>query len=177
MHRLGGDLTAEHLEKLPDEAVGCPVRHADAPTGPADACELRGRSGVVGREHHPKAGQHGVETGVLEWQGLGVGLPEFDVQPFGQSPGCPALQQAADIVCRCDVAAAPGRGETGVAIAGRDVQHPLIPADVAGLGELLANQLERGADHGVVAAGPGNLLAGLEGGKVDGGGHGVSPVG
>ena len=77
-----------------------------------------------------------------------------------------ALEQRFDVVGGGDLAAAARGGERGVAVAGRDVEHALVPAQVAGLGELLADDLEGGADDGVVAAGPRGLLAGLEGGEI-----------
>ena len=66
------------------------------------------------------------------------------------------------------VAATPGRGERGVAVAGGDVEHALAGGDVDGLAERLAGELQRGADDGVVARGPGALLARLDGVEVDG---------
>ena len=64
-------------------------------------------------------------------------------------------------------------GQRGVAVACGDVEHALVGLQVAGLGELLADELQRGADHGVVAGAPGSLLAGLHGGEVNGCVHGV----
>ena len=65
----------------------------------------------------------------------------------------------------------------GVAVAGGDVEHRLPGRDVDGLAETLADDLERRADDGVVAGGPGGLLLLLdrrEGVKGEGGGHGSS---
>ena len=64
--------------------------------------------------------------------------------------------------------AARGR-ERDVAVAGRDIEHLLAGADVEGLAQSFADNLQRGADNGVVAGGPGRLLAGLERDEVDGG--------
>ena len=57
-------------------------------------------------------------------------------------------------------------GERRVAVAGGDVEHALAGAHVDGFGERFADDLQRGADDGEVAAGPGGLLALLDGGEV-----------
>src|SRR5690606_15646197 len=69
-------------------------------------------------------------------------------------------------------------GQRCIAIAGGDVEDGLAGAHIGGLGECLADDLQGRADGGVVAAGPGGLLALLDGGEVgcdlfDEGAHGV----
>ena len=95
------------------------------------------------------------------------------VEPLGARALGAALEQRRHVVGRRHLAAAARRGERRVAVAGGDVEHALVAAQVAGFGERLADDLQRGADDGVVAAGPGQLLAGLEGGEIDGCIHGV----
>ena len=73
-----------------------------------------------------------------------------------------ALEQRGDVVGRGDVAPAPRRGERGIAVAGGDVEHALAGAQVDRLAQALADDLQRRADDGVVAGGPGGLLARLE---------------
>ena len=51
--------------------------------------------------------------------------------------------------------------------------HAFIAAQVAGLGQLLADNLQCGANDGVVAAPPGGHLARLEGGEIGGCVHGA----
>ena len=97
---------------------------------------------------------------------------KVDVQPLGARPLGAALEQAAHVVGGGDDAAAARGGERGIAIAGSHVEHALVGLQIAGLGERLADDLQRGADDGVVAGAPGGLLAGLEGGEVDGCVHG-----
>ena len=80
-----------------------------------------------------------------------------------------ALEQCADIVGRDDVGEAAGGGERRVAVAGGDVEHALVAAQVDRLAQRLADDLQGGADDGVVARAPGELLAALDGGEVDGG--------
>jgi hypothetical protein len=60
----------------------------------------------------------------------------------------------------------PG-GERRVAVAGRDVEHLGAAAQVDGLAELFADDLQRGADRRIVARGPGRLLLGLQGGEIE----------
>ena len=110
---------------------------------------------------------------VGEGQVLGVGETEVDFQTLGPGALGAPLQKGGNIVGRGHAGAAAGGGQGGVAVAGGHVEHLLVPADVAGFGQLFADQLQGGADHGVVAAGPGGLLAGLQGVQVDGDGvHG-----
>jgi hypothetical protein len=59
------------------------------------------------------------------------------------------------------------RRQRGIAVAGGDVEHLLAGPEVERLAQLLADDLQRGADDGVVAGRPGAVLLGLEGGKVD----------
>ncbi|MNN89091.1 hypothetical protein D3C81_2068590 [compost metagenome] len=82
-----------------------------------------------------------------------------------------ALEQFGHIVGGGDTAAAPGSGQGGVAVAGSNVQHLLVPAQVAGLGQAFANQLQGGADYRVVTAGPRGLLTGFKGTGVQRGAH------
>ena len=165
-------VTAEDLEQLADEAARGPVGHADAPAGAAHPRHLGGGARVVGGEHHAEGGEDGVEARVAEGQRLDVGRLELDFQALGARALGAALEQGLDVVGRDDLAAAARRGEGGVAVAGRHVEHALVPAQVAGFGELLADDLQGGADDGVVAARPGGLLAGLEGVEVGGCVHG-----
>ena len=50
-----------------------------------------------------------------------------------------------------------------------------IPAKVAGLGQRFTDDLQCGANHGIVSARPGGLLLGLDGVKVDSVLHVKSP--
>jgi hypothetical protein len=84
------------------------------------------------------------------------------------------VEQALHVVGRGDDRVAACRGQRGVAVAGGHVEHGLVGAHVGGLGQCLADDLQGGADDGVVAAGPGGLLAQLDGGEV--GGAGVAGV-
>ncbi len=68
------------------------------------------------------------------------------------------------------------RGQRGVAVAGGDVEHEFVGAHVGRFGEHFADNLQRRADDGVVAAGPGGLLALLDRGIVRRRGSGVAGV-
>ena len=114
----------------------------------------------------PKVETHRVETVVAERQVLGVGLPEFDRHAFGLGARAAALEQRRHVVGRGDVAPAARGGERGHAVAGGDVEHLRAGAEVERLAEFLADDLQRGADDGVVARRPGRLLPRLERGKV-----------
>ena len=161
-------MPAEHLEHLADEAFGRPVRHADLAAAPADAEHLAGRLELVGREHHAEGRDHGVERAALEGKLLGVGDLEVDVQAFRVGPGAAALEQGLDVVGRGDVAPAAREGERRIAVAGGHVEHLGVGGEVQGLGQVLADDLQGGADPGIVAGGPGGILLGLDGRVVGG---------
>ena len=83
---------------------------------------------------------------------------ELDRQPFGRGALAAALEQRRHIVGRGHLAPAPRGGEGDIAVAGRDVEHLLAGAQVERLAQLFADDLQRGADDGVVAGRPGGLL-------------------
>ena len=87
-----------------------------------------------------------------------------------------ALEQRADIVGRHDVGEAAGGGERRIAVAGGDIEDALVAAQIDGLAEHFADDLQRGADDGVVAGAPGDLLASLDRGEIDGDGGGCLNV-
>ena len=130
---------------------------------------------LVGREHHPEGRGDRVEGAVGEGQRLGVRHLEDGGQALGLGPGAAAVEQRVDVVGRDDVGAAPGERQGRVAVAGGDVERGRAGRKVERLGEGLADDLQRDADPGIVARGPGGLLALLDGGVVGGGervGHG-----
>ena len=99
-------------------------------------------------------------------------LERHDV-PLGLRAPAPRFEQRGDVVGGRHVAPAPRRGERRVAVAGGDVEHARARAQVERLAQALADDLQRRADDGVVAGGPGGLLARLDRGEIDGGVHGV----
>src|SRR5262249_29921028 len=109
-----------------------------------------------------------------------IRLAELDRKAFGLRPLAAALEQRADIVGRHHIGEAARRRERRIAVAGRDVEDALVAPEVDGLAKRLADDLQRSADHGIVAGGPGGLLLGLDGGKVRRGGsldiHVMCPV-
>src|SRR5258706_134870 len=72
--------------------------------------------------------------------------------------------------CRCASTPQSDGGCTPAASGrlGRHVEYVLIPAQLARFGQQLADELQGGADHRVVSAGPRHLLAAFESGKIDG---------
>ena len=173
------DVCAEGLEQMADEAVRRPVGEADLSARAADARQFVGGPLLIRREHDAEGRQNDVEAGVREGQRFGVGLPERDRQAVGLGTLPAALEQRADIVGRHDVAESAGGGERRIAVAGGDVEDALVAAQVDGLAQRFADDLQRGADHRIVAGAPGDLLAALDHGEVDGGGgvhvHGPVP--
>ena len=87
---------------------------------------------------------------------------ERDVEPFGGGAFARAIEQRVHVVDRHHVAPAPRGRERGIAVAGGDVEHPLPAAEVERFAQLLADDLQRGADDRIVARGPCALLARLD---------------
>ena len=122
---------------------------------------------LVGREHHPEGRDDDVETGVGERQRFGVGLAELDGEPFGVGAFAGAIEQRGHVVSGDHLAPAPRGGEADVAVAGGHVEHLLAGADVEGLAQILADDLQGGADDRIVAGRPGAALAGLDRLEID----------
>jgi hypothetical protein len=117
----------------------------------ADADQLVCGLLLIWREHHAEGGKHDVEALISERKSFSVGFLEGNPQAVGFGPLASALEQRADIVRRHDVGESAGRGERGVAVAGCDIEDALVAAEIDGLAQTLAHDLQRGADHGVVA--------------------------
>ena len=122
----GGDVLADGLEQLADEALRRPVGEADLAAALADASQLGRGAVLVGREHHAEGRDDDVEAAVGKRQRLRVGLAELDVEPLGLGALAGALEQRGHVVGGDHVAPAPRGGEGGVAVAGGDVEH-LLP--------------------------------------------------
>ena len=103
---------------------------------------------------------------VRKRQGFGIGHFEFDRQSFGHGAGAAALEQAAHIVGRGDVAPAPGGGQADHSVAGSYIENLLAGPKIEGFAKFLAYNLQGRAHNGIVAGGPGGLLAGLYGNEV-----------
>ena len=99
----------------------------------------------------PKVESTTSKLAVGEGQGLGIGFAEADREALGGGAGAAAFQQRRDVVGRGDLGEAARGGERGVAIAGRDVEHPFAGTDIDGLAQRLADDLQGRADHGKVA--------------------------
>ena len=117
---------------------------------------------MIGREHHPEHGKHRVEIPVRHRQVFDVAEPELGVEALGHRPRASALEQLGNVVDADGVSAGARRGQGGIAVAARDVQHLPPGLQVGCIGEQLADQHDPGGDDGVVAAGPGFLLARLD---------------
>jgi hypothetical protein len=117
---------------------------------------------VIGREHRPEDGKRRVEGSVRHRQVFGVTEPELDVEAPGHRPLASALEQFGNVVDAQSVRAAARRRQGGVAVSARDVEHLPAGLQVGRVGEQLADQHDAGGDYGVVAAGPGFLLARLD---------------
>ena len=89
----GREVLPYRLEQLSDEALGRPVGQADPAAGFADACKFARRTCLVRGEHHAEGGQHYVERRVGEWQILGVGFLELDLETLGLRTCPPRFEQ------------------------------------------------------------------------------------
>ena len=139
---------------------------ADPSAGPADACQLACRLLLVRREHRPEDRGHDVEAAVVERKRLRVALDEVGRHALGGGAHPSPLEERRHVIEPDDRATAPGRRERGIAAPGGDVEHAFAGVDVEGLDEQLGTQQDLGPDHVVVAAGPGGLLALLDGREI-----------
>ena len=83
-------------------------------------------------------------------ENLSVGFSERDKKAICLSPLAAPLQEGLDIVRRGDVTPTAGGGESKIAVPSSDVEHLLTGPQVEGFGELLADNLQRRANNGVV---------------------------
>lgn len=127
---------------------------------------------MVGGEHHAGGRDHDVEAAIGERQAFRIGNPERHVEAVGEGALAGAIEEGRHVVGGDDLAATPGCGQRDIAVAGRDIEHLLAGAHVERFAELFADDLQRGADHGVVARRPGRLLTGLQRRQVGRGGRG-----
>ena len=128
--------------------------------------QLSGGAVLVGREHHAEGRDNDIEAAIRERQASASASWKLICRPFGGGALTCAIKERGHVVRRDHVAPTPRGGERGVAVAGGDVEHVLVRAEVERLAQRLADDLQRGADDGIVARRPGALLAGLDGPKV-----------
>ena len=91
---------------------------------------------------------------------------------IGSGPSACSVEERTDVVGRSYLRATSSRGEGGVAVAGRDVEHAFAGRDVDGFAQHFADDLQARADHGVVAGRPRALLTRFDRVEVDGGRRG-----
>jgi len=77
-----------------------------------------------------------------------------------------AVQQPTDIIGRSHLGETARRRQRGVAIPGGDIEHTFAGAQIDGLANAFTDDLQGGADDGIIAGGPGGLLAFFDGGNV-----------
>ena len=141
---------------------GGPRGQADGAARAGDPDDLVRGPLMIGREHRPEDAQHRVEGPVLHGQVFGVAEPELDVEALGHRARASVLEQSGNVVDAEGVGAGAGRRQGGVAVAARDIQHLPACLQVGRVGQQLAGQHDARGDDGIVAAGPGLLLARLD---------------
>ena len=154
------------MNSLPIKPSGVQLARPILPPRLADAQQLGRRLVLVGREHDAEGRDDRVKAAVGKRQRLGVGFAELDVQPFGRGAFAAAFEQRRHVIGRGHLAPAARRRQRRVAVAGRDIEHLAAGAQVERLAQLLADDLQRRADHRIVARRPGALLARLDGAEI-----------
>ena len=126
----------------------------------ADAQQLGRRLVLVGREHHAE-GRDAPTSKLASGNGSASASASRNstFSRFGRGALAAAFEQRRHVIGRGHVAPAARRRERRVAVAGRDIEHLAAGAQVERFAQLLADDLQRGADDGIVARGPGALLA------------------
>ena len=155
------------LNSWPMKPSGRPVREPDAAAGAHDAQHFARRPRVIRREHRAEGRERDVEATVVERQRPPRRPSRNSTsQAFGQRARA-APFRAAPARSRSKSLGEPARGgERGVAVAGGDVEHAFAGAHVGRFGERFADDLQRHADDGEVAAGPRACWLLFDGGEV-----------
>src|SRR6185295_4998498 len=117
---------------------------------------------MVGRKHDAERRERHVERAIRVRQRFGIGYLEPHVEAFGASARGAFVQQLGDVVGGGYVSESVRRGQGRIAVAGRDVEHALAGAHVDCFDQRFADDLQGGADHREVAAGPCGLLLRLD---------------
>jgi hypothetical protein len=107
---------------------------------------------------------------------LGVGFLECHRKALGSGALAAAVEKRADVVRRHHVGEAAGCGKRRIAVTGGDVEDALAAAEIDGLAERFADDLQHRADNGIVAGPPGVTLTTLYRGKIDSDGGGCLDV-
>ena len=144
-------MLADGLEELADEAFRRPIGEADLAAWLADTNQFGRRALLVRREHHAKGRDDDIERPVLEGQRLGIGFVKLDMEPLGGGTLPSSLEQGRHVVGGDDIGPAPGGSQRCIAVARRNVEHPLPSAQVERLAEVLADDLQGGSHHGIIA--------------------------
>ena len=139
------------------------------PPGRATRVSWCAAASRIGREHNADSGQNGIEGLVREGKILGIGHFRGEDQPVGVRPASGPVEQALHVIGGDDLASAASGGQCGVAVTGGDVKDLPAGRHVDRLAQPLSHQLQRGADHGVVARGPRGVLLLLDCGQGIGG--------
>ena len=147
-----------HLNRAPIKLSGVQFAMATRPSGTANAHHFGCCLLLVRREHAAEGRHHDIEASILERKILDVCLLERDVHALSLGPCAAFCEKALDIVGRCDVREPASRGQRRVAVAGGNVQNLVPGIDIRGFGKLLADDVQRRPDHGVVTGSPGCLL-------------------
>src|SRR5690606_30361961 len=156
-------IAADQPQQLADEALGRPVRQADASSGHDNARQLRGRPLLIRGEHDAKGGKRHIVAAVVERQRFGIGLAKRYGKALRIGPLLATREQRRHIVRGSDPRKTARRRQGGIPIAGRHVEHPAAGAQLDRLAKFFANDLQRAADHRIVARSPYGMLALLDG--------------
>ena len=160
---------SDDLQELSDEAFGRPVGERDLAAGSHDAHDFASGPLLIRREHDAEGRQRDVERVVVERQTLGVALDELDLEPLGAGALGGAVQQLR--------ARSRGRSPGDQRRAAASVALPL-PQATSRTRDPASRSTASHSDSPTicsvvpmtdeVARGPHGLLAGLDGGKVEG---------
>jgi hypothetical protein len=106
---------------------------------------------VIGGEHGAEGRHHRIEAFVGKRQRLRIGDFDLERQALAQGAFPGAIQQRGHIIRRRHIAPAARRGQGGIAVSGRNIQHPLPAPQVHGLTEFFTHDLQGGTYHREVA--------------------------
>ena len=178
----GGTCLPERPEELADEALRRPVRQADPPARAADPQQLGAPpSPGPARTSRRRSRRTTSKLPSAKGRRSASAIWKSIVEPFGLGPGPAARQQRRRHSRSRSPRTSGGRRRASRCRCRRRRRARARPArrSIASA-ERLADDLQRGADDGIVAGRPGGVLPGLDGGVVGRGcvgGHGVMMAG
>ncbi len=151
------------LKIWPTKPSGVQQARPILPPGRQTRASSRAAWGWSGANITPKVETTTSKDASAKGKRFGVGLLEVDLPALGRGAQAAAFEQRGNVVGAGDASTATGGGEGDVPVARGDIEDLGPAAEIERFAQQLAGELQGGAEDGIVSAGPGYLLPGLDG--------------